>query len=269
MSAPPSTAPSSFSGYDHLHLWVTNAKQAASYYILRFGFTPLAYRGLETGSREVATHVVRQNDVILAFSSPLNPVETDMGRRIMIAGDAVKDVAFTVDDCASVYAAAIERGAKSILAPVKLEDKDGHVVLATIQTYGDTTHTLVQRQDYHGAFLPGYTRRDAIDPLSTLLPSPELLWIDHIVGNQPDHEMMGAVNWYEKVLGFHRFWSVDDKQIHTEYSSLRSIVMADPSDRVKMPINEPAAGKRKSQIQEYVDYMGENAAAAHRIAHAI
>ena len=274
---------------------MTNAKQAASYYILRFGFTPLAYRGLETGSREVATHVIHQNDVILAFSSPLNPTESEMGRRIMITGDAVKDVAFTVDDCAAVYTAAVERGAKSVLAPVRLEDKDGHVILATIQTYGDTTHTLVQRRDYHGAFLPGYTRREAVDPLSSLLPSPELLWIDHVVGNQPDQEMMGAVNWsltqqpslaaltppppplsdtpccgavvlcagvclrYEKVLGFHRFWSVDDSQIHTEYSSLRSIVMADPSDRVKMPINEPAAGKRKSQIQEYVDYMGEAA----------
>ena len=197
-SPPPSASPSPFAGYDHLHLWVSNAKQAATYYIVRFGFTPLAYRGLETGSREVATHVVKQNDVILAFSSPLNPVETDMGRRIMITGDAVKDVAFTVDDCAAVYSAAVERGAKSILAPVRIEDKDGHVVLATIQTYGDTTHTLVQRRDYHGAFLPGYTRKDAADPLSALLPSPNLLWIDHVVGNQPDQEMMGAVNWSEK-----------------------------------------------------------------------
>jgi 4-hydroxyphenylpyruvate dioxygenase len=247
---------SSFTGYDHLHFWVTNAKQAASFYILRFGFEVLAYRGLETGSRDVVTHVIRQNRIILAFSSPLNPVESEMTKRIAIKGDAVKDVAFTVTDCTAVYTSAIERGAQSVLAPVKLEDKDGHVILATIQTYGDTTHTLVERTNYHGAFLPGYSARSSVDPLSSLLPSPALLHIDHIVGNQPDHEMMTAVNWYEKCLGFHRFWSVDDSQIHTEYSSLRSIVMADPTDRVKMPINEPAAGKRKSQIQEYVDYHG-------------
>ena len=247
---------STFTGYDHLHFWVTNAKQAASFYVLRFGFTPVAYRGLETGSRDVVTHVVQQNKVFLAFSSPLNPVESEMTRRISIKGDAVKDVAFTVTSCVDVYTSAIERGAKSVQPPLRLEDEHGHVVLATIQTYGDTTHTLVERANYTGAFLPGYVARSSVDPLSTLVATPAILHIDHVVGNQPDHEMMAAVDWYEKVLGFHRFWSVDDSQIHTEYSSLRSIVMADPTDTVKMPINEPAAGKRKSQIQEYVDYHG-------------
>ena len=256
-SSPSSALPmSAFTGYDHLHFWVTNAKQAASYYICRFGFSTVAYRGLETGSRDVVTHVIQQNKVVLAFSSPLNPVESEMTQRIAIKGDAVKDVAFTVTSCIDVYTGAIERGAKSIQPPLRLEDADGHVILATIQTYGDITHTLVERQQYRGAFLPGYTARPIVDPLATLIPLPELLHIDHIVGNQPDHEMMTAVDWYEKVLGFHRFWSVDDSQIHTEYSSLRSIVMADPTDTVKMPINEPAAGKRKSQIQEYIDYHG-------------
>ena len=251
-----SVPPSQYTGYDHLHFWVTNAKQAASFYTLRFGFELIAYRGLETGSRDVVTHVVRQNAIVLAFSSPLNPVESEMTRRIAIKGDAVKDVAFSVTECADVYARAVERGAVSVQAPIKLEDADGHVVLATIQTYGDVTHTLVERRAYKGAFLPGYTARSTVDPLSSLVASPNLLFVDHIVGNQPDHEMLTAVDWYERVLGFHRFWSVDDSQIHTQYSSLRSIVMADPTDAVKMPINEPAAGKRKSQIQEYIDYHG-------------
>jgi len=252
-----SVTPSLFLGYDHLHYWVTNAKQAASFYITRFGFEPLAYRGLETGSRDVATHVIRQNEIIFAFSSPLNPKPTAIGERVMITGDAVKDVAFTVNDCQAIYDAAIEKGAKSVLTPVTLKDDDGSVVVATVQTYGDVTHTFVQRRDYRGAFMPGYIRRDTPDVLSALLPSPNLHHIDHIVGNQSEDAMEGAVQWYEKMLGFHRFWSVDDSQIHTEYSSLRSIVMADPSDRVKMPINEPAPGKRKSQIQEYIDYHGQ------------
>jgi len=249
---------SRYLGYDHLHFWVTNAKQAASFYIARFGFEPLAYRGLETGSRQVATQVIRQNNIIFAFSSPLNPSESEIGNRVLITGDAVKDVAFTVTDARGLYENAVRMGAKSILAPVQLSDEHGSVWLATVQTYGDVTHTFVQRDGYKGVFLPGYFDRTGVnDPLTTSLPRPNLGLIDHIVGNQPDNAMLPAVEWYEKMLGFHRFWSVDDSQIHTEYSSLRSIVMADPSDKVKMPINEPASGKRKSQIQEYIDYHGQ------------
>lgn len=245
-----------FGGYDHIHFWVSNAKQVAAFYVLRLGFEYLAYRGLETGVRDVATHVVRQNRIIFAFSSPLNPVETEMGKRIMIKGDAAKDVAFGVKDCAAIYAKAMSRGAESIQEPIEAKDEFGSVVTATVKTYGDTVHTFVQRGEYKGAFLPGYKAVSKVDPLSTLLPGPGLQFIDHIVGNQPDLQMVDACNWYEKVLDFHRFWSVDDSQIHSEYSSLRSIVMTDYDEVIKMPINEPAAGKRKSQIQEYVDYHG-------------
>lgn len=245
-----------FSGYDHIHFWVANAKQVASYYVLRFGFEYLAYRGLETGSREYATHVVRQNRIVFAFSSSLNPVETEMGKRVMIKGDAAKDVAFGVKDCAAIYAKAISRGAVSVQEPKDESDEFGRVVTATVKTYGDTVHTFVQRAEYKGAFLPGYKAVNKVDPLGTLLPSPALQFIDHIVGNQPDLTMVDACNWYEKTLDFHRFWSVDDSQIHSEYSALRSIVMTDFDEIIKMPINEPAAGKRKSQIQEFVDYHG-------------
>jgi 4-hydroxyphenylpyruvate dioxygenase len=128
------------------------------------------------------------------------------------------------------------------------------VIVATVKTYGDTVHTFVQRGDYKGAFLPGYRAADTPDPMADFTPPIGLDFIDHVVGNMPDGGMLPVVEWYEKVLQFHRFWSVDDSQIHTEYSSLRSVVMADFSEKIKMPINEPASGKRKSQIQEYVDY---------------
>jgi 4-hydroxyphenylpyruvate dioxygenase len=170
-------------------------------------------------------------------------------------GDAVKDVAFTVDDCKGIYDKAIARGGKSIRAPWEETDKDGTVIMATIATYGDVEHTFVQRNNYKGEFLPGFML-PKIDPLLEGLPNTKLLYIDHIVGNQPDLEMEKACEMYEKQLDFHRFWSVDDTQMHTEYSALRSIVMTDYDEKIKMPINEPAIGKKKSQIQEYVDYHG-------------
>jgi len=246
-----------FEAFDHVHFYVSNAKQVAAWYCLRFGFERVAYRGLETKSREVAAHVIRQNKIFLAFSSPLNPKETAMGKRIMIKGDAAKDVAFTVDDCRGIYKKAVARGAVSVMEPIEESDDNGTVVRATVQTYGDTVHTFVERKNYKGVFLPGYVPVNVKDPLATLLATPGLDFIDHAVGNQPDDQMTPVCDWYEKVLDFHRFWSVDDKQMHTEYSALRSIVVTDWDERVKMPINEPAAGKKKSQIQEYVDYHGE------------
>jgi len=137
-----------------------------------------------------------------------------------------------------------------------LTDNDGTVIIATIATYGDVHHSFVERRNYKGAFLPGYRAVSEDDPLYHFVASTKLDFIDHVVGNQPDLNMVPIVEWYEKVLGFHRFWSVDDKMIHTEYSSLRSIVVTDKDEKVKMPLNEPANGKRKSQIQEYVDYYG-------------
>jgi len=153
-----------------------------------------------------------------------------------------------------MYAEAVRRGAKSVHEPQELKDADGVVITATVQTYGDTTHTFVERKNYNGLFMPGYQKITTRDPFLDLTPSTGLQFVDHIVGNQPDKQMTPVAEWYEKVLQWHRFWSVDDSQIHTEYSALRSIVVTDYEERVKMPINEPAAGKRKSQIQEYVDY---------------
>jgi len=149
---------------------------------------------------------------------------------------------------------ATERGATSVREPETIKDDSGEVIVASVRTYGDTIHTFVQRVDYKGAFLPGFRAHHLKEPINDLLPRPDLRYMDHCVGNQPDGEMEAAASWYEKMLDFHRFWSVDDKMIHTNYSSLRSIVVADFDENVKMPINEPANGMRKSQIQEYCDY---------------
>lgn len=150
----------------------------------------------------------------------------------------------------------MRNGAQVVREPWTEEDENGKVIMATIRTYGDTVHTLVQRSGYRGLFLPGYAPAERIDPLQSMLPAVGLNFVDHCVGNQPDDQMVAATQLYEQQLAFHRFWSVDDSQIHTEYSSLRSIVVTDYDETIKMPINEPAPGLRKSQIQEYVDYYG-------------
>ncbi|KAI9148544.1 hypothetical protein H9P43_010142 [Blastocladiella emersonii ATCC 22665] len=245
-------------GFDHLTLWVGNAKQAASFYCTRMGFKPVAYRGLETGNRDVVSHVVRQDKITLVLQSPLNPNGSKaMNDHLALHGDGVKDVAFEVDDVRAIFKAAVARGARVIREPHEESDEHGSVVLATIGTYGDTEHTFVERKNFRGTFLPNYAAHPAAaDPLVALLPPTNLVKVDHIVGNQPDLEMNAAAAYYEKVLQFHRFWSVDDSQIHTEYSSLRSVVVADYDEVIKMPINEPAKGLRRSQIQEYVDYYG-------------
>ncbi|KAF4070490.1 hypothetical protein AMELA_G00286120 [Ameiurus melas] len=245
-----------FISFDHLTFWVGNAKQAASFYCNKLGFEPLAYCGLETGSREVVSHVVKQGKIILVFSSALNPGNKEMGEHLVKHGDGVKDVAFTVEDCEFLVQNARERGAIILKEPHVLEDEFGSVKLAVLQTYGDTTHTLVERNGYTGLFLPGFHTPLFKDTLLAQLPSGHLDFIDHVVGNQPDDEMVPVVEWYERNLLFHRFWSVDDKQVQTQFSALRSIVVTNYEETVKMPINEPAIGKRKSQIQEYVEYYG-------------
>eukprot|EP00331_Platyophrya_macrostoma_P026724 CAMPEP_0176444220 /NCGR_PEP_ID=MMETSP0127-20121128/22927_1 /TAXON_ID=938130 /ORGANISM="Platyophrya macrostoma, Strain WH" /LENGTH=387 /DNA_ID=CAMNT_0017829675 /DNA_START=26 /DNA_END=1189 /DNA_ORIENTATION=- len=246
-----------FIGFDYVTFWVGNAKQAASYYTSRFGFEYFAYKGLETGERCTVTHVVRKNKIVFAFSSSYGTFEnkdSSMGEHLLKHGDGVKDVAFEVEDCKKTYEVAVSRGAKSVMEPTTLKDDNGSVILATIQTYGDTTHTLIQRTDYKGLFLPGFVDHPLRDPLNKIMGDSGILYIDHIVGNQAEHEMEPTVEWYERFLDFHRFWSVDDKIMHTEYSALNSVVVADFDEVIKMPINEPAKGKRKSQIQEYVDY---------------
>jgi len=235
---------------------------------------------MQTGSRDVVTHVVRMGSILFAFSSQLNPGATtvlgdEIGAHLTKHGDGVKDVAFAVADCRAMYEAAVKRGATSVLEPTESSDEFGSVVTATIRTYGDTLHSFVQRGSYSGPFLPGYRAvTGPADPLLSITPAIGLERIDHIVGNMPDKGMLPTVEWYERVMQFHRFWSVDDSQIHTEYSSLRSVVMADYDEVVKMPINEPAKGLRKSQIQEYVDYYAGSgvqhiALATHDILHAI
>ncbi|XP_075023811.1 4-hydroxyphenylpyruvate dioxygenase isoform X1 [Calonectris borealis] len=243
----------------HFHsitFWVGNAKQAASYYCNKLGFEELAYRGLETGSREVVSHVIRQDKIVFVLSSALNPGNEEMGEHLVKHGDGVKDIAFEVEDCDFIVQKAKERGAVVVKEPWVEEDKFGKVKFAVIQTYGDTTHTLIEKLNYKGLFLPGYHPPLFKDPLLPKLPSAKLNFIDHVVGNQPDLQMVPVADWYQKNLLFHRFWSVDDKQLHTEFSALRSIVVTNYEETIKMPINEPAIGKKKSQIQEYVDYYG-------------
>ncbi|XP_022064345.1 4-hydroxyphenylpyruvate dioxygenase [Acanthochromis polyacanthus] len=246
-----------FLRFHHVTFWVGNAKQAASFYCDKMGFEPLAYKGLETGSREVVSHVIRQDKIILVFQSPLNPGNEEMGEHLIKHGDGVKDVAFQVEDCDFLVKTAMERGAVIIKQPWVEQDSHGSVKYAVIQTYGDTTHTLIEYLGpYKGLFLPNYKEPLFRDPLLAKLPPGGLNFIDHIVGNQPDDQMVPISDWYEKCLMFHRFWSIDDKQIHTQYSALRSIVVTNYEETIKMPINEPAVGKKKSQIQEYVDYNG-------------
>jgi len=248
-----------YNGFHHVELWVSNASQAAAWYSARFGFKTIAYRGLETRSREVASYVLKQNKILFIISCPLNPKpESEMHRHIAKHGDGVRDVAFDVSDCRAAYAEAVKRGAVSVLEPTETKDEHGHVIIATVRTYGDTVHSLVERQHYKAEFLPGFAKWVHPEPLSDITPSPGLGFIDHCVGNQPCDQMVPIADFYERVFQFHRFWSVDDSMIHTEFSALRSIVMADWSEKVKMPINEPAPSKVKavSQIQEYVDYWG-------------
>lgn len=253
----PAKPPMTFTGFDHVKWYVGNAKQAADWYVVHFGFKEIAYRGLETGSRKSAHHVIACNQIIWEFISAYSPDAADpINHEVALHGDGAKDLAFAVDDTRVAFEYAKAKGARVIAEPEELKDENGSVIVATIATYGDTWHTFVQRNNYKGVFLPGYKTITEESPFASFTPHVGLNFIDHIVGNQPDQAMVPIVEWYENTLNFHRFWSVDDKMVHTEYSSLRSIVVADFDEKVKLPINEPAAGKRKSQIQEYVDYYG-------------
>ncbi|XP_039965337.1 4-hydroxyphenylpyruvate dioxygenase isoform X1 [Bactrocera tryoni] len=244
-----------FLSFHHLTFYVGNAKQAASFYTTRFGFTHVGYRGLETGHRRLAQHAVKQNRIIFVFVSTYNADDAEHGQHLTKHGDGVKDVAFEVENLEAIFKYAKERGAEVVREIWEEKDEYGVVRFATIKTYGDTTHTFVDRTKYNGKFLPGFLT-PPVDNLLQGLPATKLDFIDHVVGNQPDLQMESVAAWYERVLQFHRFWSVDDSQIHTDYSALRSIVMANYEENVKMPINEPAKGKKKSQIQEYVEYYG-------------
>jgi 4-hydroxyphenylpyruvate dioxygenase len=236
-------------GTDYVELYVSNSKQAAHFYKTAFGFQGIAYAGLETGLQDRESYVLQQDKIRLVLTSPLKS-GTDIGRHIESHGDGVKVVALWVPDATAAYNEAIKRGAKHYMAPVTEEDTNGKVVRSGIYSYGETVHIFVERQDYNGVFLPGYTSwESAYNPTST-----GLMYIDHMVGNVGLGEMNTWVNFYKEVLGFAQIISFDDKDISTDYTALMSKVMSNGNGRIKFPINEPADGKKKSQIEEYLDF---------------
>ena len=236
-------------GTDYVELYVGNAKQSAVYYQTAFGFQPFAYAGLETGMKDRASYVLKQGKITLVLTTPLQ-AESEIGDHIKQHGDGVKVVALWVDDATKSYEETMKRGAISYLEPETISDDQGHVVRSGIKTYGDTVHVFVERKAYNGIFLPGYKKWDSAYKPTDL----GLKYIDHMVGNVGWGEMDIWVKWYEDVMGFENFLSFDDKQIHTEYSALMSKVMSNGNGRIKFPINEPAEGKKKSQIEEYLDF---------------
>ena len=236
-------------GTDYVELYVGNAKQAAHFYKSAFGFQSLAYKGLETGSKDTVSYVLVQDKIRLVLTSPLNS-KSKVNDHIVKHGDGVKVIALWVEDARAAYEETTKRGAKSFLEPTVEKDENGEVVKAGIYTYGETVHMFVERKNFKGKFLPGYTNWE-----SDFKPEPVgLKFIDHMVGNVGWNEMNTWVKWYEDVMGFVNFLSFDDKQIHTEYSALMSKVMSNGNGRIKFPINEPAEGVKKSQIEEYLDF---------------
>jgi 4-hydroxyphenylpyruvate dioxygenase len=236
-------------GMDHVEFYVGNAKQAAHYYKTAFGFQSLAYLGPETGVRDHVSYVLAQDKIRLVLSTPLHPA-SDMAAHINLHGDGVKSIALTVPDAVAAFEETVNRGAVPYLSPVTRTDAHGTVVMSGIRIYGDTVHLFVQRDGYAGVFLPGYqTWESAYNPADT-----GLRYIDHMVGNVGWFEMNKWVKFYQEVMGFDQLVSFDDKDISTEYSALMSKVMSNGTGKVKFPINEPAEGKKKSQIEEYLDF---------------
>ena len=238
--------------FDYLEFYVGNAKQAAYYFSHAWGFVPIAYAGLETGVRDRSSYVLEQGNIRLVVTSPLGP-QGELAEHVKLHGDGVKVIALRVDDAARAYQETTQRGAHGVIEPTMFSDNDGQVKVSAIATYGDTIHTFVERQDYRGTFLPGY------HPLTTThLPRRArpagLAAIDHVVGNVELGKMNEWVSFYQRVMGFTQLVHFDDRAISTEYSALMSKVMQNGSGRIKFPINEPAQGRRKSQIEEYLDF---------------
>ncbi len=236
-------------GTDYVEFYVGNAKQAAYYYKTAFGFQNLAYKGLETGCQTECSYVLMQDKIKLVLTTPLTS-QSPINKHLASHGDGVKVIALWVDDATKSFEETIKRGAKAYLQPTKEEDKDGYIIKSGVYTYGETVHLFIERKNYHGAFLPGYMKQT-----SEYNPAPVgLKYIDHMVGNVGWNEMNTWVAWYEKVMGFINLLSFDDKMISTEYSALMSKVMSNGNGRIKFPINEPAEGKKKSQIEEYINF---------------
>ncbi len=248
----PSAAPTDVMpvhGIDHLELYVGNAAQAAYYYTRAFGFTETAYRGLETGTRDRVSHVLQQGRIRLVLTGTLTG-DDEIAEHHKRHGDGVHAIALSVPDATAAYEHAVAHGARGIQTPHELADENGTVRLASVATYGETQHVFVERADYTGAFLPGFDAR-GIAPTG---PDGLLVGIDHVVGNVGLGHMEEWVHYYERVFGMTELIHFSDEAISTEYSALMSKVVTDGSGRIKFPINEPAKGKRKSQIEEYLDF---------------
>ena len=245
----PVADPFPINGTDYVEFYVGNAKQASHYYRTAFGFQLAGYRGPETGVRDRASYLLVQDKIRFVLTSPMHP-DSPIAQHHLTHGDGVRDLALWVDDCRQSFAYAVARGAVVVQEPTVLADGDGEVVIAAIRTYGDTIHSLVERRNYRGLFLPGFR------PVSARYqPAPVgLKYVDHCVGNVELGKMNEWVGFYERVMGFKNLLSFDDKDISTEYSALMSKVMANGNERIKFPINEPASGKKKSQIEEYLDF---------------
>ena len=237
--------------FDHLEFYVGNARQAAYYFSHAWGFIPVAYAGLETGIRDRSSYVLEQGNVRFVLTSPLGP-ENEMAEHVKLHGDGVKTIALRVDDATRSYHEATKRGAQGVLEPVVSKDDYGMVKTSSIAIYGDTVLSFVERQDYKGAFLPGYRSLETNMPRRARPAG--LASIDHVVGNVELGKMNEWVAFFERVLGFTQLVHFDDRAISTEYSALMSKVMQNGSGRIKFPINEPAQGRKKSQIEEYLDF---------------
>ena len=236
-------------GTDYVEFYVGNAKQAAHYYQSAFGFQLIAYRGPETGVRDRASFLLQQGKIRFVLTAPLGP-DGPIADHVRKHGDGVRDIALWVDDARDAHRKAVERGAKSVQAPSVQRDEHGEVVTAAFAIYGDTIHSLVERRNYRGLFMPGFEARTPhFQPADC-----GLQYVDHCVGNVELGQMNVWVKFYEEVMGFRNLISFDDEDISTEYSSLMSKVMSSGNERIKFPINEPAKGKKKSQIEEYLDF---------------
>lgn len=238
-------------GIDYIEFWVGNARQSAHYFRTAFGYTPTAYAGLETGIRDRTSFVLQQRDIRLVLTGALQP-DTPIAEHVRLHGDGVRDIAFTVDDAARAFEATVDRGARPVMEPTVIEGQKGSIVKATIAAYGDTVHSFIQRDGYSGTFLPHF---HTIKSPPAVTPTG-LAAVDHIVGNVELGKMDQWVDFYNQVLGFRQLQQFTDDDISTEYSALMSKVVQNGSGRIKFPINEPANGKRKSQIDEYLQYYG-------------
>jgi 4-hydroxyphenylpyruvate dioxygenase len=236
-------------GTDHIEFYVGNAKQSAYYYQAAFGFELVAYAGPETGMRDRASYVLKQDKIVLVLTTSLEP-NSEISEFVKLHGDGVKSLSLWVDDATKSYEETTKRGAVSVFPPKKLTDEHGEVVISAIKTYGDTIHTFVERKNYKGAFLPGFQPAKSLFKIEPI----GLKYVDHCVGNVELGKMNDWVDFYENVMGFGLLLTFDDKDISTEYTALMSKVVSNGNGYIKFPINEPAEGKKKSQIEEYIDF---------------